>query len=419
MKNTPTPLYRFLTGVILTIITAALYLWRKDIAPLDVKVINSVILVTIAHTLAAVSVDKLLSFPGKQSWLQILPAVGVAYSCVFGVFAVFFVTFSNSFVLVNGVITAIFFCMDFWWRSRQPAPIAYIPLGDAVDAYQLPHVQWLRLESPILPEQSIQAVVADLHSQDLNQDWQKFLAQSTLSNIPVYHIRQVEESLTGRVKITHMYENNLGSLLPSPAYMAVKRILDIILIIISLPITLPLMLLTALAIKIESSKDSVIFTQKRIGQYGKEFTIYKFRSMIRESEKDGAQFAQPNDTRITKIGHFLRKTRLDELPQFWNILKGEMSLVGPRPEQKVFVEQFEKIIPFYQYRHVVKPGLTGWAQVIQGYASDVEAIQIKLGYDLYYVKFFSLFLDCWIVFKTIKLLGLSFLLSFNLNGKVK
>ena len=403
MKNTPTPLYRFLTGVILTIITAALYLWRKDIAPLDVKVINSVILVTIAHTLAAVSVDKLLSFPGKQSWLQILPAVGMAYSCVFGVFAVFFVTFSNSFVLVNGIITAIFFCMDFWWRTRQPAPIAYIPLGDAVDACQLPHVQWLRLESPILPEQPIQAVVADLHSLDLNQDWQKFLAQTTLSNIPVYHIRQVEESLTGRVKITHMYENNLGSLLPSPAYMAVKQILDIILIIISLPITLPLILLTALAIKIESPKDSVIFTQKRIGQYGKEFTIYKFRSMIRESEKDGAQFAQLNDARITPIGHFLRKTRLDELPQFWNILKGEMSLVGPRPEQDIFVKKFEGIISFYSYRNIIKPGLTGWAQINQGYVGDLDNTKIKVQFDFFYIKNLSLSLDLLILFKTVRI----------------
>lgn len=403
MKNTPTTLYRFLTGVILTIITAALYLWRKDIAPLDVKVINSVILVTIAHTLAAVSVDKLLSFPGKQSWLQILPAVGVAYSCVFGVFAVFFVTFSNSFVLVNGIITAIFFCMDFWWRSRQPAPIAYIPLGDAVDVYQLPHVQWLRLESPILPKQPIQAIVADLHSQDLNQDWQKFLAQTTLSNIPVYHIRQIEESLTGRVKITHMYENNLGSLLPSPAYMAVKQILDIVLIIISLPVTLPLMLLTALVIKIESPKDSVIFTQKRIGQYGKEFTIYKFRSMISESEEDGAQFAQPNDTRITPIGHFLRKTRLDELPQFWNILRGEMSLVGPRPEQGIFVKQFEEIISFYSYRNIIKPGLTGWAQINQGYVGDLDSTKIKVQFDFFYIKNLSLSLDLLILFKTVRI----------------
>lgn len=403
MKNTPTPLYRFLTGVILTIITAALYLWQKNIAPLDIKVINSVILVTIAHTLAAVSVDKLLSFPGKQSWLQILPAVGVAYSCVFGVFAVFFVTFSNSFVLVNGVITAIFFCMDFWWRSRRPAPIAYIPLGDAVDVYQLPHVQWLRLESPILPEQPIQAVVADLHSQDLNQDWQKFLAQTTLSNIPVYHIRQVEESLTGRVKITHMYENNLGSLLPSSAYMAVKQILDMIIIIISLPITLPLMLLTALAIKIESPKDSIIFTQKRIGQYGKEFTIYKFRSMIGESEKDGAQFAQPNDVRITSVGQFLRKTRLDELPQFWNILKGEMSLVGPRPEQGIFVKQFEEIISFYSYRNIIKPGLTGWAQINQGYVGDLGNTKIKVQFDFFYIKNLSLSLDLLILFKTVRI----------------
>ena len=124
--------------------------------------------------------------------------------------------------------------------------------------------------------------------------------------------------------------------------------------------------------------------------------------MIINSEKDGAKLAQVGDTRITRVGRFIRKTRLDELPQFWNILKGDMSLIGPRPEQKVFVEQFNKRIPFYNYRHIVKPGLSGWAQVTQGYAGNEDETQIKLEHDFYYIKHFSFSLDILIIFKTIK-----------------
>ena len=183
--------------------------------------------------------------------------------------------------------------------------------------------------------------------------------------------------------------------------MLIKRIMDIALIIISLPLTLPLMCLTALAVVLES-RGGALFTQNRIGQGGREFTIYKFRSMAKNSEAHGAQLAQIGDARITRVGKFIRKTRLDELPQFWNILRGDMSLIGPRPEQRVFVEQFNDSIPFYNYRHIVKPGLSGWAQVTQGYAGNEDETQIKLEHDFYYIKHFSLSLDILIIFKTIK-----------------
>lgn len=393
--------FRFITGLILIALTTTCYLWFKDINPLDIKVINSIILVAIAYSLSSLSINKLLQFPGKQSWLNILPTIGMAYSATFGVFALFFITFSNSFVLFNSIITTLFFSLNHYWRSQHQPHIAFIPLGRASETQHIPQVNWLRLDSPSLPNTPIQAIVTDLHSPQLNASWQKFLAQCTLQNLPVYHIRQIEESLTGRVKIQHMYENDLGSLLPSASYMLIKRLLDITLILLSLPLTLPLMLLTALAIYIDNP-GSILFTQKRVGQGGRQFTIYKFRSMHHNSEQNGAQLAQPNDQRITKVGHIIRKTRLDELPQFFNILKGDMSLIGPRPEQQALVHQFEQRIPFYNYRHIVKPGLSGWAQVMHGYASNTQETQIKIEHDFYYIKHFSLSLDILILFKTLK-----------------
>lgn len=401
MNTAPFIFIRFISGFLLIALTAALYLWQKDIDPLDIKVINSMILVALAYALSSLSINTLLRFPGKRSWLNILPAVGIAYSITFGVFALFFVTFSNSFVLFNGIITALFFSIDYYWRARHRPVMAYIPIGRAANAANIPHADWLELHAPELPQRPIQAVVADLHSPDLAAHWQKFLADCTLNGVAVYNIRQIEESLTGRVKIQHMYENDLGSLLPSPAYMLIKRLLDTSLILITLPISLPLMALTALAIRLDS-RGNILFTQNRVGQGGQEFTIYKFRSMANNAEQSGARLAQVGDCRITRVGKFIRKTRLDELPQFFNILKGEMSLVGPRPEQKAFVQQFEHNIPFYNYRHIVKPGLSGWAQVTQGYAGNEDETQVKLEHDFYYIKHFSFSLDILIIFKTLK-----------------
>lgn len=403
MKPTPSLALRLINGIVLITLTTTLYLSQKDIALFHIKIINSALICLIAYALAAVSINKLLYFPGKQSWLHILPAVGLSYGSVFFISGILFITFSNSFVLINSLLATLFFVGDFIRRNRHLPNMAYIPHGRAGSAAQIPHANWICLNTPELPQAPVQAVVADLHCPDLSADWQRFLAACTLDGIPVYNIRQIEESLTGRVKIRHLYENDLGSLLPPAGYMLVKRLLDILCVLAALPFALPLMLLTAIAIRLESS-GNVLFVQNRVGQGGREFKIYKFRSMRTDSEQNGAQLAQVGDSRITRVGSFIRKTRLDELPQFFNILKGDMSLIGPRPEQKVFVEQFEKSIPFYQYRHIVKPGLSGWAQVTQGYAGNTDETQVKIEHDFYYIKHFSFSLDVLIMFKTVKII---------------
>ncbi|MGL5354929.1 MAG: sugar transferase, partial [Cetobacterium sp.] len=142
--------------------------------------------------------------------------------------------------------------------------------------------------------------------------------------------------------------------------------------------------------------------QPRVGENEKEFLVYKFRSMSVDAEKDGAKWAQKNDPRVTKFGNFMRKTRIDELPQLFNVIKGDMSFIGPRPERMVFIKELEKTIPYYGLRHMIKPGLTGWAQVMYPYGATVEDAKHKLEYDLYYIKCYNLFLDLVILFKTLK-----------------
>mgnify|MGYP003586451799 FL=1 len=153
-------------------------------------------------------------------------------------------------------------------------------------------------------------------------------------------------------------------------------------------------------INLFANKGSFFYTQERVGKNGMPFTIYKLRTMVQDAEKNGAVFATANDNRITPFGKFLRKTRLDELPQFINVLKGDMAVIGPRPERPVFVNEISATIPLYQTRHVIKPGLTGWAQVNYSYGSNLEDSLMKLRYDLYYIKHRSLFLDMNIVVKT-------------------
>jgi lipopolysaccharide/colanic/teichoic acid biosynthesis glycosyltransferase len=162
------------------------------------------------------------------------------------------------------------------------------------------------------------------------------------------------------------------------------------------------MVLTALAIWLESGRP-IFYCQERVGENGRPFTLCKFRSMRRDAEQAGRPvWARHDDDRITGVGRFIRKTRLDELPQLWNVVCGDMSFVGPRPERPYFVEELGKEIPFYQQRHAVKPGLTGWAQVKYRYGASLEDAMEKLRYDLYYIKHLSIFFDLTIVFDTVK-----------------
>lgn len=179
-----------------------------------------------------------------------------------------------------------------------------------------------------------------------------------------------------------------------------KRVLDLCILFFLSPIILFLCLITALLIKLDS-RGPVLFIQRRVGANGKPFKMYKFRSMRIDSEKNGSKFATKNDERITNLGKFIRKFRIDEIPQFWNVLRGEMSIIGPRPEQVSFVDFFNEEIKDYDLRHSVKPGITGLAQVQQGYAASKRSTEMKLNYDLFYIRNYSLKMDLIIIGKTL------------------
>ena len=195
-------------------------------------------------------------------------------------------------------------------------------------------------------------------------------------------------------------EQQVAVRLPSSGRLYRKRLFDMVCAALGLLVLSPVLLVCALLVGL-TSPGGVLFRQERIGKDGVPFTIYKFRSMRTDAEKNGAVWAMKSDPRVTKVGKIIRKTRIDELPQLWNVLKGEMSLIGPRPERPEFVKELEKEIPFYSLRHAVKPGVTGWAQVCYPYGSSVEDSRRKLEYDLYYAKNMSILLDVRIILKTI------------------
>jgi sugar transferase (PEP-CTERM system associated) len=214
------------------------------------------------------------------------------------------------------------------------------------------------------------------------------------------------EQLTGKIlvdKVNHSWLIFSDGFKKSLTRKFLKRSTDIAGSLVMLTLLSPLMLLTALLIKLDS-KGPVIFSQDRVGKNKKEFMMHKFRSMVNNAEKNtGPVWAGEDDPRITKMGRFIRKYRIDELPQLWNVLKGEMSLVGPRPERKHFTESLEKDIPFYAQRFLVKPGLTGWAQISFDYAATVEDSKEKLNYELFYIKNMTTTLDLFILLRTVKI----------------
>jgi lipopolysaccharide/colanic/teichoic acid biosynthesis glycosyltransferase len=207
------------------------------------------------------------------------------------------------------------------------------------------------------------------------------------------------------VEIDHLSETSFGSLVPARGYFHLKTLIDFMAVVLALPLLLPIMLVAGLCILADDGRP-VFFRQRRIGHRGTPFHVFKFRTMRvdHKAAVDARQAAMTGDLdpRITRVGRFLRKSRIDELPQIFNILLAEMSWIGPRPEAEVLSHWYVGEIPFYRYRHVVKPGISGWAQTNQGHVAKVEDIHRKLQYDFYYIKYFSPFLDLLILFKTLK-----------------
>jgi sugar transferase (PEP-CTERM system associated) len=185
--------------------------------------------------------------------------------------------------------------------------------------------------------------------------------------------------------------------------LLIKRVMDLAASAVLVTITAPVVLVTAILIRL-TSPGPVLYRQERVGQHGRLFMLYKFRSMRTDAEADGPKWAMENDPRVTPVGRVIRKLRIDELPQIFNVLKGDMSFVGPRPERLVFVEDLARQLPYYAERHTVRPGITGWAQVNYPYGASFEDAKQKAQYDLYYIKNFSVFLDILILIKTIRVI---------------
>ncbi len=232
------------------------------------------------------------------------------------------------------------------------------------------------------------------------------LLECKMKGIVVRDILDSLERITGHIELSALHPSAVifsDGFTKAVSVSYVKRAFDIFASLLILTIASPVILLTIISIWLSSfGRDPIFYRQIRLGLCDAPFGVIKFRSMKTDAEKDGAQFAQKNDSRVTRIGAFIRKTRIDELPQVFNVLKGDMSFIGPRPERPQFVLGFEQSIPHYSLRHTVKPGITGWAQICYPYGETEEDTRNKLQYDLYYIKNYSLFLDMTILFQTVQ-----------------
>jgi len=367
----------------------------------DLKAHNTLIATSLALVFSDLMLRKFLKYPGAQSVSYTIPTSFITYALMLAIF--FFLRIDYSIVLISiGFVfnTVWGFGVYFMSNRFHISRYALVPFEEALQLASTNRAEFTVLKKPDLQGLRFNAVIADLRSRKLTAEWERFLANCTLHRIPVYHTKQVIESLTGRVRIDHLSENEFGALLPSEMYEGIKRLLDFLGVILLIPFLTPFLLAIAIWIKIDS-KGPVFFIQERMGFRAATFRMYKFRSMF--TEKTGTAFTQEkHDPRITRAGGFLRRYRLDELPQLFNILLGHMSFIGPRPESIQLTKSYSKEVPFFAYRHVVRPGISGWAQVNQGYAAEIDGMMEKLEYDFYYIKHFSFWLDILIAFKTIK-----------------
>lgn len=365
----------------------------------DATKFNSLVVVFSVYVSSYISIRRFLSYLGYLNLRYVMPVMLVWSTLCLGVLFTFRFAYSVYFLTYSLLAITFFFWAICYIRNRYGRfRVAYVTTGLCSNMPKVKTIEWIPISSPCdFNEQNHDLVIADLRA-NLGGEWESFLAKCSLNHIPVYHSSRFFESISGRVKIDHLYENELGSLLPSEGYSFFKRLFEALLILLSLPVVLPIMLITALLIALES-RGHIFFSQERVGQRGEIFTMYKFRSMYSQTDND--KTTGSSDDRVTRVGRVIRKFRIDELPQFFNVIKGDMSLIGPRAEFIKFANDYEKEIPFYAYRHIVKPGISGWAQVLQGYNYGIDETKVKLEYDFYYIKNFSFALDLLIVFKTI------------------
>ena len=375
--------------------------------------VNTQLTSLIAAVVALLVFRRVTVYPGARAFAFILPAFSTTFGAAAAVLLFSRSSYSGSMLLAGYLASVgVTFVLGYFNQRAEPKRMYYVPVGKTGIVGDTPDVDWIRLDEPIVPNDPNASIVVDLRS-DHSPEWERMLAQAALSGIPVYHTKQLRESLTGRVQIEHLSENSFGSLLPGLGYRGIKRTIDIVASIVLLPVLVLPLIVVALMVR-ASSPGPILFRQRRMGYRGIPFDMIKFRTMVQQVVTTGDDAARHSaitrdaDDRITKIGRFLRRSRIDELPQIVNILRGEMSWIGPRPEAVSLSTWYENELPFYAYRHIVRPGITGWAQVNQGHVAGLDEVHVKLHYDFYYIKFFSSWLDLLIAIRTIGIMVTGF-----------
>jgi len=365
------------------------------------SILNSILANVLSFFISQVVFYKLDPYPHKRKSIYLLPICLLSHGMV--LFILFLGHFQYSVqVIFAGFILSLFFISInyFYIFCNIKFNLLTAPFGEVDTLLDTPRFVFKRLDQPKLPRGEFDGIVMDFSNASVSEEWESFLAKCTLEGVHVYSIVHLKETISGRVNLSHLIENDYGCLKPPQYVIFVKRILDILFLILIFPFVLVLLGLISILIALDSD-GGVFFRHSRVGFNGRKFTIIKFRTM--NINQEGDAFTKKNeDTRITRVGRVLRKYRLDEIPQFWNVLKGEMSLIGPRPESIELANLYQKEVPFFMYRHVVRPGISGWAQVMQGYAAGADEMKEKVAYDLFYIKHISLWLDLLIWFKTIK-----------------
>lgn len=340
-------------------------------------------------------------YPGIKSSSFVLPSVLAAYGFTFLLFMMLRLDYSRAVILSSGAAMVMWLSFAQSMSDRGPSlRVGVVPVGRIAGLAKVPSLEISWLSDPRLSGE-YDLLVADFRA-DLSDEWEAFLADCALQGLPVLHVKQLMETLTGRVEIEHLSENSFGSLIPYMGYLQLRRGFDIVSALVAGIVLLPVFVIVAIAIKLDSP-GPVLFRQTRIGYRGEPFKVTKFRTMVVHGHVDavGDAMTKANDRRITSVGRILRRTRLDELAQILNILRGEMSWIGPRPEAEPLSRWYESELPFYRYRHIVPPGITGWAQVNQGHVFELDQVMSKLQFDFYYIKNFSPWLDILILVKTV------------------
>jgi len=375
----------------------------KSVHVLNYKhAIPMMLLVGFAYILTLLVVGKLSLYPQVSSFGLRFSILLLSYMAIILVISATRVYYSRSYLLTSFLLSLLGL-LTIGYIEHKHKKLRFVLLSDlsgneAEDLGRL-NIEFLKAIKP--SENHYDGIVVN-DIKNLSPEIARFIVTETLKGTPVYTFAELYASFLGRVPLEYIDPDLLGTRASSSIYKGVKRIVELLIATIFFVPAAVIGLIIAISIKVDS-KGPVFFIQERVGQNGRPFKLIKFRTMHNNSELDGPQFAKENDSRVTKVGKVLRKTRFDELPQIINVIRGDMSFVGPRPEQIPFARQFEEKIPYYSLRYSLKPGLTGWAQINRGYTSGLDDTKEKLEYDLFYLRYESPWLDLLILFKTMKI----------------